>query len=441
VSSGGQERAWIARPQGLVLDGHEDGGTIASNGARGETMRDIDLFQLALGLVPPWMVVDAKFDVDKKRLDIEIDFKTGGRFACPECGKAECPVHDTVKKTWRHLNFFQHEAYLHARVARIDCPNCGVRLVNVPWARPGSGFTLLFEAFVMALVKDMPVAAAARLIGEHDTRLWRVIQHYVETAVARMDLSELRRVAIDETAAKRGQDYISLFVDMDARKVVYVTGGNDAETVARFADHVDDHNSDASRIKEACIDMSAAYMKGVTENLTEAEITFDKFHAVKLVNDAVDQVRRAESRDRPQLKYSRYLWLMNESRLSVEQSLSLEALCSMNLKTARAYRIRLAFQDIYSCPSRDWAELVLNRWYSWAIRSRLEPIKKVARTVKRHRDGILRWFDSKIANGLIEAINSLVQAAKAKARGYRSLRNLIAITYLIAGKIDLKLAT
>ena len=228
---------------------------------------------------------------------------------------------------------------------------------------------------------------------------------------------------------------------MDARKVVYVTEGNDAETVARFADHVDDHNSDASRIKEACIDMSSAYIKGVTENLTEAEITFDKFHAVKLVNDAVDQVRRAESKNRPQLKYSRYLWLMNESRLSVEQSLSLEALCSMNLKTARAYRIRLAFQDIYSCPSRDWAELVLNRWYSWAIRSRLEPIKKVARTVKRHRDGILRWFDSKIANGLIEAINSLVQAAKAKARGYRSLRNLIAITYLIAGKIDLKLAT
>ena len=113
----------------------------------------------------------------------------------------------------------------------------------------------------------------------------------------------------------------------------------------------------------------------------------------------------------------------------------------MNLKTRRAYRIRLAFQEIYNCPSRDWGELVLNRWYNWAIRSRLEPIKKVARTVKRHRDGILSWFDSKIANGLIEAINSLVQAAKAKARGYRSLRNLIAITYLIAGKIDLKLAT
>src|SRR5215469_12816024 len=404
-------------------------------------MRDIDLFQLALGLVPPWMVADAKFDADKKRLDIEIDFKTGGRFACPDCGKADCPVHDTVKKTWRHLNFFQHQAFLHARVARIDCADCGVRLVNVPWARPGSGFTLLFEAFVMALVKGMPVAAAARLVGEHDTRLWRVIQHYVETAVTRMDLSDLRRVAIDETAAKRGQDYISLFVDLDSRKVVYVTEGNDAATVARFADHVDDHNSDASRIKEVCIDMSGAYIKGVAENLTEAEITFDKFHAVKLVNDAVDQVRRAESRERPELKYSRYLWLRNERRLSVEQITKLAELTRLHLKTARAYRLRLAFQEIYTAPSHDWGELILNRWYSWAIRSRLEPRKKVARTIKQHRDGILRWFNSKIANGLVEGINSLVQAAKAKARGYRSLCNLMAIIYLITGKIDLKLAT
>jgi transposase len=404
-------------------------------------MRDIDLFQLALGLVPPWMVADAKFDAENKRLDIVIDFKTGGRFACPECGKADCPVHDTVKKTWRHLDFFQHQAFLHARVARIECPDHGVRLVTVPWARPGSGFTLLFEAFVMTLVKGMPVAAAARLVGEHDTRLWRVIQHYVDDAVARMDLADLRRVAIDETAAKRGQDYVTLFVDIDARKVVYVTEGNDAATVARFAEHVDDHNSDASRIKQICIDMSSAYIKGVTENLTEAEITFDKFHAVKLVNDAVDQVRRAESRQRPELKHSRYLWLKNERHLSVEQLTALADLTRMNLKTGRAYRLRLAFQDMYTAPSLDWGELILNRWYGWAIRSRLEPMKKVARTIKQHRDGILRWFDSKIANGLIEGINSLVQAAKAKARGYRSLRNLMAIIYLITGKIDLKLAT
>ena len=173
----------------------------------------------------------------------------------------------------------------------------------------------------------------------------------------------------------------------------------------------------------------------------EAEITFDKFHAVKLVNDAVDEVRRAESKDRPELKRSRYLWLKNERHLSAEQSASLAALSSMHLKTARAYRLRLAFQDIFEQPSPGWGELILDRWYNWAIRSRLEPMKDAARAIMRHRDGILRWFTSKIANGLIEGINSLVQAAKAKARGYRSTRNLKAITYLIAGKLDLRLPT
>ena len=404
-------------------------------------MRDTDLFQLALGLVPPWMVKAARFDAERKRLDLEIDFAVGGRFPCAKCGHADCPVHDTVKKTWRHLDFFQHQAFLHARIARTDCPDCGVHLVNVPWARPGSGFTLLFEALAMTLVTAMPVAAAARIVGEHDTRLWRIVLHYVEQAVAAMDLASLNRVAIDETAAKRGHDYITLFADIDARKVVYVTEGRGADTVAKFADHVDAHNSDASRIKQVCIDMSAAYIKGVTDNLTEAEITFDKFHAVKLVNDAVDKVRRAESKGRPELKRSRYLWLRNEPSLAAESRRQLEALTRLHLKTARAYQLRLAFQEIYSQPTWEWGALFLDRWYQWAIRSRLEPMKEAARTVKRHRDGILAWFDSQIANGLIEGINSLVQAAKAKARGYRSIRNLVAITYLIAGKLDLKLPT
>jgi transposase len=404
-------------------------------------MRNTDLFQLALGLVPPWLVNDVRFDANKKQLDIEIDFARGGRFPCPNCNAADCPVHDTAMQKWRHLDFFQHQAFLHARTPRITCPTCGVKQIAVPWARAGSGFTLLFEALAMTLVTHMPVRAAANLLNEHDTRIWRIVGHYVEQAVARMDLAEISRVCIDETAAKRGHNYISLFVDIDARKTVFVTEGRAAATVATFADHVDDHNSDASRIKEVCIDMSAAYIKGVTENLTEAEITFDKFHAVKLVNDAVDQVRRIESKTQPSLKGSRYVWLKNEANLSAGQSATLGTLAHTNLKTARAYRMRLAFQEVYAQPTRGWGELFLDRWIGWVKRSRLEPMKAVAKTIERYRDGILAWFDSRIANGLIEGINSIVQAAKAKARGYRSIRNLINMTYLITGKLDLKLPT
>ena len=404
-------------------------------------MRDVDLLQLALALVPPWMVKAANFDVAKKRLDIEIDFARGGRFPCPECAKADCPVHDTSMQEWRHLDFFQHQAFLHARTPRITCPDCGVKQIAVPWARPGSGFTLLFEALAMTLVTHMPVAAVARLVGEHDTRLWRMIIHYVEAALARLDLADLRRVCIDETAAKRGHSYISLFVDIDRRKVVYIADGKDANAVAEFAEHVDAHNSDASRIKEVCIDMSAAFIKGVTENLTEAEITFDKFHVMKLIGEAVDKVRRDEVKSRPELKRSRYLWLKNERNLTAEQTAQLGSLSQSNLKTARAYHLRLTFQDIYKEQSREWAAMLFDKWYAWARRCRLQPMKDVAATMMRHRAGILAWFDSRIANGLIEGINSLVQAAKAKARGYRSLRNLKAITYLIAGKLDLRLPT
>jgi transposase len=402
-------------------------------------MRDTSLLQLALALTPPWTVSRADFDAEAHRLDIQIDFPPGSRFACPTCGAADCPAYDTVRKTWRHLNFFQHQAYLTARVPRIRCETCGVKTVNVPWSRPDSGFTLLFEALVMTMVSAMPVAAVARIVGEHDTRLWRVIHHYVEQGRARMDAADVTDIAIDETAARRGHDYITLFVDIDQARVLFATEGKDADTVAAFADDLAAHGGDPEAIEEVCIDMSPAFIKGVTENLPNAAITFDKFHAVKIINDAVDQVRRAEQKRQSLLRGTRYIWLRNPANLSERQKVTLESLPTRHLKTARAYQIRLAFQELYEQPSAEAAAGFLKKWYFWATHSRLEPVIDAAHTVKRHWDGILRWFDSKIANGLIEGINSLVQAAKSKARGYRSIRNLKAMVYLLAGKLDMRL--
>jgi transposase len=397
-------------------------------------MKDTSLLQLALGLAPPWTVSRADFDAQAQRLDIRLDFAPGSRFACPACGAADCPAHDTERKTWRHLNFFQHQAYLTARVPRIRCEACGVKTVTVPWARPDSGFTLLFEALVMTMVSAMPVAAVARMVGEHDTRLWRLIHHYVEQARARAGAAAVSRVAIDETAARRGHDYITLFVDIDQARVLFATEGKDAATVAAFAGDLAAHGGDPAAVGEVCIDMSPAFIKGVAENLPDAAVTFDKFHAVKIVNEAVDQVRRAEQKGQPLLRGTRYIWLRNPANLSERQRDALESLPTRHLKTARAYRIRLGFQELYEQDTPEQAALFLKRWYFWATHSRLPPMIDAAYTIGRHRDGILRWFDSKIANGLIEGINSLVQAAKAKARGYRSIRNLKAMVYLVAGK-------
>jgi transposase len=404
-------------------------------------MRDTALMQMALGLTPPWTVTGSDFDAEAGRIDIQIDFPAGSRFACPSCGAAGCPPHDTERKSWRHLNFFQHQAYLNARVPRVRCDKCGIRAVSVPWARPESGFTLLFEAMVMTMVRAMPVKAVARMVGEHDTRLWRVVHHYVDAARARLDASDVTRVAIDETAAQRGHNYITLCVDIDQARVLFATEGRDAATIAAFADDLAAHGGDPDAISEVCIDMSPAFIKGVGENLPNADITFDKFHAVKIVNDAVDLVRRAEQKREVLLRGTRYIWLRNPDNLSERQRETLDGLPTRHLKTGRAYQIRLAFQDLYHQPSTEAATAYLKKWYFWATHSRLDPMIEAARTIKRHWDGILRWFESKIANGLIEGINSLVQAAKAKARGYRSMRNLKAMIYLLAAKLDLRLPT
>ena len=405
-------------------------------------MKDTDLLQLALGLQAPWQVSKAEFDSVMSQLTIMIDFPKGSRFACPACGQADCKAYDTEQKTWRHLNFFQHETFIAARVPRSDCPRCGPRLVAVPWARPGSGFTLLFEAFVMIMAQQMPVNNLSQLMGEHDTRLWRVLHHYVETARNELDLSATVRVGMDETSKRRGHDYVSLFVDLDARKVIFATPGKDASTLERFSQDLSAHNGDPQAVKDVCCDMSPAFIKGVEQQLPNAQFTFDKFHVMKIINEAVDEVRRQEQQLRPELKYSRYVWLKNPQNLKVSQSSLLEALDvkRLNLKTARAYHVRLNFQELWQQPPEQ-AEIFLKKWYFWATHSRLEPVIEAAHTIKRHWQGILRWLTSRINNGLLEGINSLVQAAKARARGYRSARNFITMIYLLAGKLKFDLPT
>ena len=404
-------------------------------------MKDKELFQKAIGM-DPWVVVSYEFDSDKGRLDLELDFPPGQTFVCPECNTEGCKVYDTEKKSWRHLNFFQYEAYLHARVPRVDCRKCGVKLVQVPWARPGSGFTLLFEAIVMALAREMPIRAMSKILREHDTRLWRVLNHYVEEARREADFSSVREVGVDETSSKRGHNYVTLFVDLEKPRTMFVTEGKDASTLIRFKEDFECHKGDVEAIEEICCDMSPAFIAGVEKNFPHAQITFDKFHVLKVLNEAVDKVRREEQGLRPELKKTRYIWLKNPGNLKDREISVLESLQmkKLNLKTMRAYHIRLNFQELWNQTVED-AEQFLKKWYFWATHSRLEPIKEAAYTIKRHWTGILRWFKSNINNGTLEAFNSLVQAAKARARGYRTTKNLISMIYLITGKFNFNLPT
>jgi transposase len=401
------------------------------------------LFGIALGITPPWEVTEVTFSKESNRLDITIDFQRGATFACPVCG-APAPAYDTTEKEWRHLNFFQYEAYLHARVPRVNCPNegCGVKQVTVPWARAGSGFTLLFEALVMTMVRDLPVKVMSRLFAVTDTRLWRVIQSYVELARAAEDYSGVKRIGADETFAKRGRDenFVTFFFDLDKRKLLFGTKGKDNETVKRFAADLKVHGGDPEQITDAAIDMSKAFIKGVKEQLPNAAVSFDPFHVIKLMNDKLAKIRADEARLFPAiLKKSRYLFLKNPENLTPEEEQRLDAIiASQNLKSTEAYLHKLNLQNVYFAESRAEAENLLTQWHRKAAASSIQLIRNIAETVKEHWDGILAHFESSLTSGFLEGINSLIQSAKTRARGYRNLDNLIAIAYVIAGKLNFR---
>ena len=401
-------------------------------------MNSESLFTAALGLMPPWKVLDIQFDPEKGRIDFQVGFSSGAKFACPECGEAEQGVHDTRTRTWRHLNFFQYQAFIHADLPRVRCSGCGkTKQVPVPWARPGSGFSLLMEALLVVLAKQMPVRAVAQLMGLHDGQIWRVLDHYVEAARQREDFSSVQSVGLDETASRRGHNYISLFHDLAQKRLLFACEGRDKAVVAAFVKDLEAHGGQVENIDSVCIDMSKIYVAGVGEHLPHAEITFDPFHVMAIVNKAVDLVRRQEAKTEPLLKKTRYLWLCNEVNRTKRQQEHFDSLPKSRLKTARAWQIKTLLQEIYQqCQTLTDAEQALNRWYSWAIRCRLEPMKAAARTIRRHWNGILSWFDGHLNNGGVEGTNGLIQAAKARARGYGTARHLITMAYLVAGKLN-----
>ena len=404
-----------------------------------------ELFQMALNVTDPWFVKDLKFDVEAKRLDIYLDFKKGSTFSFFDEQEDKelvgLKVYDTSNKTWKHLNFFEHECYLHARVPRVKLPNGKVKRISTPWEGLSNGFTLLFEAFLLQLCQAMPVNKVATITKTSDDKLWSMLEKYIDQTREYEDFKEITSIGLDETSRAKGHEYITLFVDLMERRTIFITEGKDNTTVQRFAEDFEAHKGNVERVENVSCDMSPAFIKGVREYLPKAQITFDKFHILKIINEAVDKVRKQEVSTNKLLTGTRYIWLKNYTNLTVKQKETLESLSisNMNLKTMKAYNIRQSFQDIYQASSQEEFTTYLKKWYYWATHSRLEAMIKAAKMVKRHWDGILKWYESKINNGILEGLNSVIQAAKSKARGYKTFKNYKIIVYLLTGKLDFSL--
>jgi transposase len=395
-----------------------------------------DLFTAALQLSPEWKVTDCRLDQEARRLTLKLDFTAGSKFRAPGAShQLLCPVHDTVEKTWRHLDFFQYQTELVARVPRVQTPEGKVLQVEVPWARPGSGFTLLFEALALLLCGEMPVRETSRLLGEEDTRLWRVVAHYVEAAHQRRDWSKVRRLLLDETSARRGHRYVTNVVDADTRELLFITEGRESAALAAFVAELRAHGGRPEQIELVAMDMSPAYQKGVREHLPQARIVFDRFHLMQMAGQALDQVRKDLRRAGADLAGGLWALRGNAWTRTEEQLAQRQALCQQYPKLGRAMMLRETLQDVLAGEDPK----ALRWWVTRARRSRLEPFHRLADSILEHWDGIVAFLETRVTNGVIEAINGLLQLAKRMARGFRSFRNFRLMALLKAGRLELQL--
>jgi len=392
---------------------------------------------MALGLGDPWQIkaLELKTEGSGKTLLIDVGFERGHKFIDPESGEP-CAVHDTVERSWRHLNFFEHECYLRCRVPRIRTLQGNVRQIPVPWAREGSGFTLLFEAFSMLLIEsEMPVNKVGTVVNEYPNRIWTVFNYWVSIAYSKADHSGITKLGIDETSAKKGHNYVTVGVDMDNRNVIHATPGKGAATITAIKDHLESKGTPSDRVQQVCIDLSPSFISGVTKEFAQASITFDRFHVKKLLNKAMDDVRKLERRSHQLLKGHKYTFLKANKRLSDRQRKERDELLELYPVLGEAYRLKQLFDDFWEMENIQDAAGFLAFWCDLVREAGIIPFIKFSNTVIAHWSGIVNYIDSRISNGVLEGINSKIQLVKRRARGFRNPQNFINMIYFNCGKL------
>jgi len=409
------------------------------------------LFHELLGLGMNWEVKECEFErkAGVVRLRIEESDHLWQEERSPEVGaKATCYDH-TEEMVWRHLNVFEHECEIRCRLPRGKCTRSGkVYRVRPPWEGLCKHFTKSFEAMALLLMREMPVAAVGRMVGETDTRLWRMLKAHVAVAYPQADWSEVICLGCDEMSVRKGHNYVSVFCDLIGKRVLFAVEGRDKSVWEAFAKALEEHNGHPRAIREISMDMSPAYIAGADENIgSQAQIVFDKYHVIAHANQAVDAVRRCEMRlgkaaARDTLKETRWIWLKNPENLTDKQKVKYRKIDHQNLATAKAYQMRLTLQDIYDIPHRGLAKRKLLAWCRWVRRVSKKHVSQLfyrmlqcAKMVESHLPGILGHWDHKTTNAFLEGLNSVFSAVKRKARGFRSTHNLITMLYFTASKL------
>lgn len=410
------------------------------------------MFQAILALGESWRIkqVDYVEQASKVLIRVEETPALWRAESCPHCGRKSVGGYDHApERRWRHLNVCQLQSEIVRALPRGQCKECQkVYTVRAPWEGRSRGLTQEFEAFALTLMREMPVSKAGEILGETDQKLWRALFAHVAAAWADLSWEHVLWVGADEMNRKKGHHYLTVFVDLQAKRVLLAVEGKDASVWERFAEQWQAHNGHPKAITQVAIDMSPAYQKGVRENFGNAQVVFDKFHVVSQVSQAVEAVRRLEVRQdaaaREQLAKTCWLWRKNPEGWTEKESRRWEQLKDKPLVTGLAYAMRLELQKAYAAGNATVARSRFLNWCQW-VRTEaqslasglLEPLRQAADMVERHLEGILGHWQAGLTTAFLEGLNSLFSATKRKARGYRSPEYQTAMLYFVAGKLEI----
>ena len=404
-------------------------------------MRDTDLYAQILGVRAPWKVTDVSLRLADGEVEVLVEHDGGSALSCPECGSASSG-YDSRRRRWRHLPTCQYRTILVADVPRVRCPQHGVKTIRVPWSEPGSGFTALFEALIIDWLKEANISAVARQLGLTWDQVSGVMERAVARGMARRNLRMPRHLGVDETSFQRRREYVTVVADLKEGVVHHVADGHKKGALGEYFAGLS--KADLEEIQSVAMDMWKPYIADTVAAVPDAgaKIAFDKFHVAMHLSKAVDNVRRAESRallaqGDPSLKRTRYLWLVHPDRLQGESVAQIEGLIRRALKTSRAWMLKELAMEMWEAGSEADARAIFKAFYSWAIRSRLEPMKKAARTLKRHLEGIVNAIVLGVTNARLEGINTVIQGLKRAARGFRNRKRFRNAIYFHLGGLDL----
>lgn len=404
-------------------------------------MRDKELYAQILGLSDPWFVEEVELLNDKKEVVIRVGLRGSIVLVCPSCNEP-MPGYDSRKRRWRHLDTCQYKTIIGGDVPRGQCSVHGVKQIGVPWAEERSQFTALFERLAIDWLKGTAQSCVAERLGLSWDEVHGIMKRAVDRGLQRRPERAVSHIGVDEKSVGKHHEYVTVVCDIQQGNVLYVGDDRKKESLDAFYRQLTPERREA--IEAVSMDMWEAFIQSTQEYVPNAQdkIVFDKFHVVQHLNEAVDKVRRQEHKvllgqgDSP-LTGTKYLWLKNPENFTRDDRRDFSSLRESHLKTARAWAIKQTVMELWGYTYVGAARRFFDKWYSWAIRSRLDPIKKVARMMKERLENILTHLKERVTNALAEGINSLIQWIKSTARGFRNRQNFKTAILFHLGGLDL----